>query len=115
MLEERHALFFRQPRLEKRSPFALRESRLARAAIKQAQVVALTVTHADGQICGAALSLVGALWILAAEAREVVQGESSCVVSSLGSKRLRCLSYDRSAYLFSIKMSHQEIYRKKNI
>ena len=61
----------RQPRVEEGRALALGEARLAGAAIEQAALLG-PVTGTDGEVAVAALPVVGAVGILAAEQREVV-------------------------------------------
>ncbi len=69
-------LLRRESGVEQRGALALGEARLAGAAVQEAAPVR-AVAGADGQVAGAALPVVRAIGLEAAEAAEVVHGAGS--------------------------------------
>lgn len=74
VLEDGAGLLLGQVGLEQGRALALGEAVFAGLAVEQADVVVLAVAAADGEVCGVAPAVEGAIGILATEAREVVHG-----------------------------------------
>jgi hypothetical protein len=81
VLQDRFALFGRQPGVKQGRPFPLGEAGLAGAAAEHPALLVRAVEAGHRQISGPPLAMLGALRILAAEAREVVHGAAPPVRS----------------------------------
>jgi hypothetical protein len=73
VLQDGHDLVLGQAGVEQGGAFALGEAGLAGLTVKQAALLR-TVLHADGQVSSAALAVGRALFILTAEAAQLVHG-----------------------------------------
>jgi hypothetical protein len=74
VLQDGDGLLASQMGMEQRGPLAFGEAIAARAAPEEADRVILAVMAADGEVFSAPESMIGALGIQAAEAREVIHG-----------------------------------------
>jgi hypothetical protein len=81
VLQDRLGLFRRQPGIEQGRPLPLGEAGLAGAAAEHTSLLVGTIATGHSQISGPPLAMLGALGILAAEAREVVHGAAPPVRS----------------------------------
>ena len=72
VLEHGEGLLLGQMAVEQGRTLALGEAVLARLAVEQSDVILLAVAGADGEIAVVAAGVEGAVWVLAAKAREVV-------------------------------------------
>jgi hypothetical protein len=72
VLEHGVGLVLGQMAVEQGCALAFGEAGLAGVAVEESDVSVLAVAAADGEIAGVALSVSGAVGVLAAEAREVI-------------------------------------------
>jgi hypothetical protein len=78
VLQDGDRLFRGQTRVEQRRALAFREAGLAGVTVEQSNLLMFAIAIADREVSGVALAVERTVGILAAEAREVVQGcESS--------------------------------------
>jgi hypothetical protein len=81
VFQDRFDLLWWQSGVEKRGPFALRESSLASSAAEHASSLLWAIATGHREISGSALAVFRALGIQAAEAGEVVHGAAPPVRS----------------------------------